>query len=58
MSDIIKDPRMIGEADKYEVRFPFVYKNTKQTVIKPIHFKKPFGNYECKPENSRSRGSW
>lgn len=29
----------IGEADKYEVRFPFVYKNTKQTVIKPIHFK-------------------
>ena len=29
----------IGEADKYEVRFPFVCKNTKQTVIKPIHFK-------------------
>jgi len=29
----------IGETDKYEVRFPFVYKNTKQTVIKPIHFK-------------------
>ncbi len=29
----------IGEPDKYEVRFPFVCKNTKQTVIKPIHFK-------------------
>ena len=29
----------IGEHDKYEVRFPFVCQNTKQTVIKPIHFK-------------------
>lgn len=29
----------IGDANKYEVRFPFVCKNTKQTVIKPIHFK-------------------
>ncbi|TAK64638.1 hypothetical protein [Methylobacter sp.] len=29
----------IGEADKYEVKFPFVCKNTKQSVIKPIHFK-------------------
>lgn len=28
----------IGEPDKYEVRFPFVCKNNKQTVIKPIHF--------------------
>jgi hypothetical protein len=28
----------INEADKYEVRFPFVCKNTNQTtVIKPIH---------------------
>lgn len=29
----------IGEADKYEVRFPFVCKSGKQLVIKPIHFK-------------------
>lgn len=30
---------VIGEPDKYEVKFPFVAKNKKQTVIKPIHFK-------------------
>jgi hypothetical protein len=30
---------VIGEKDKYEVTFPFVAKNKKRTVIKPIHFK-------------------
>ena len=28
----------IGDADRYEVKFPFVCKNTKQSVIKPINF--------------------
>lgn len=30
---------IIGEADKYEVRFPFVCQASKKTIIKPIHFK-------------------
>lgn len=29
----------IGEPNKYEVRFPFVSKIIRQTIIKPIHFK-------------------
>ena len=30
---------LIGDTDKYEVRFPFVSQDAKQTIIKPIHFK-------------------
>ncbi len=29
----------IGDADKYQVRFPFISQAVKQTIIKPIHFK-------------------
>lgn len=30
---------LIGDPDKFAVRFPFVCKNAKKAVIKPIHFK-------------------
>jgi len=30
---------LIGESDKYEVRFPFVSQDANQVIIKPVHFK-------------------
>lgn len=38
LADKFKD-QIVGNKDKFSIRFPFVHKNSQQVIIKPIHFR-------------------